>query len=75
MSRQLTILAAACASLLFAGCGEKTADQKNEEQRVEIKEAKRQLAAKNYKILAEKFPNHEHAGEARQKAAELERKK
>lgn len=75
MSRQFTIFAAVCASFVFAGCGDKTGDQKSEEQRAEIKEAKRLLAIQNYKLLAEKFPNHEHAGEARQKAAELERKK
>jgi len=75
MFRQFTILAAVCASFVFAGCGEKTAAQKEDEKRLEIKDAKRQLAAKNYKLLAEKFPNHEHAGEAQQKAAELSAKK
>lgn len=75
MSRPFAILATVCASLLFAGCGEKSVEQINEDKRTEIMDAKRQLAAKNYKMLAQKFPNHEHAGEALQKAAELETKK
>lgn len=75
MPRQLAILAAACATFLFAGCGEKTAEQKNEALRAEIKDAKKLLAVKNYKLLAQKFPNHERAGEALQKASELEAKK
>ena len=75
MLKPLTIFAAVCASLFFAGCGEKTAAQKEDEKRLEIREAKKQLAAKNYKLLAEKFPNHIHAGEAHQKAAELSAKK
>ncbi len=75
MSRQLAIIATVCAAFVFAGCGEQTAEQKNEEKRTEIKETKRQEAAKTYKTLATQFPEHDHAGEAMQKAAELEKKK
>lgn len=75
MSRQLIILAAACVAFVFAGCGDPSAGQKNEEQRAEIREVKRQEAVKNYKILAEQFPGHEHASEAQLKASELEAKK
>ena len=75
MSRQLTILAAACASLVFAGCGEKSVEQKNEDMREEIRAAKRGDALKNYKTLAQQFPEHERTRDALQKIAELEVKK
>ena len=75
MARLFIILAVVCASFVYTGCGEKTDAQKNDDLRESIRETKRQEAAKNYKILATQFPEHEHAGEAQRKASELEAKK
>ncbi len=75
ISRQLAVLAVISASYFLTGCGEKTAEQKSEELRADIRETKRAEAVKNYKILAQQFPEHPRAGEALQKAAQLEAKK
>ena len=59
------------AALLLVGCGSKTEAEKQEEERVEIREKKRQLAEGFYKDLATKFPEHEKAKEADAKAKAL----
>lgn len=59
-------------ALLLAGCSEKTAAEKQEEERIKLREAKRLDAIKTYKRLATDFPDSEFAKQAADKAKALE---
>jgi hypothetical protein len=74
MSFRITTIAFTSAALFLTGCGKKSASELAEEERNKLREVKRQNAAKYYRLLAEKYPEHEKAGEAARKAADLEAK-
>ncbi len=72
MSKTLIFLASAFAALCLSGCGEKSEAEKAEMERDTVRAEKGVTAAKYYKVLAEKFSDHEHATEAAGKAKALE---
>ena len=72
MSCKLLALATASLALLLPACGEKSAAEKAEEERVKIREEKRKQAAQLYRTLAKEYSDDAHADEAKQKAAALE---
>ena len=72
MSKTLIFLTSVCAALCLSGCGEKSEAEKAEMERDTVRLEKGQNAAKFYKVLTEKFSDHEHATEAAAKAKALE---
>ncbi len=76
MSRKVIILSLLAlvvgVPFFFVGCGKKTEAELQEEERVGLREVKRQEAVGFYKDLAAKFPEHEKAQEASAKAKALD---
>lgn len=72
MFRNFTILPALCTALLFTSCGEKSEEEKAEEERAVLRDEKRKRAVEYYKAIAEQYPEDAKAAEAKQKAAALE---
>ncbi len=72
MSKTLITLASASAAFFLSGCGDKSEAEKAELERDTVRIEKAQTAAKYYRVLAEKFSDHEHAAEAAGKAKALE---
>lgn len=68
---RFTLILSAIA-VLASGCSKKTAAELQEEQRQKLREDKRSAAIKQYKELADKYPDHEKARQAADKAKALE---
>src|SRR2546421_12217288 len=71
--RKFSSLAVACVALVFPACSEKSEAEKAEEERVLIREEKRQQAIQIYQTLAKEYPDDPKADEAKEKAAALQR--
>lgn len=71
MSLRILIIATTCCAALLSGCKKKTEAEMAEEERVKLRGEKRGLAAKAYKDLADKFPDHPKAKDAAAKASAL----
>ena len=65
------IIVMVCLAALLAGCAKKSEAEIAEEERAKLRAEKRVEAAKVYKELADKFPEHAKAAEASAKAQAL----